>query len=156
MTTTAIEQTDRAVRRTAMAFRFLGIALAAALLFAITGCTAPAGKVETNTAASAARRVGITDATSKSLSCTVDSDTSNGTTRVVKATCDNPKTVCCVIPVTATYEGSTASATASFDAQWLPEPWARDSGRTTVTCAWAKADGEWAMTSCAAPVERAA
>ena len=145
------------VNRTASWVRTLGLVLGAFMaLVVLAGCTAPAGKVETNTAASAARRVGITDATTKSLSCTVDSDTTTGTTRVVKATCDNPKTVCCVIPVTATYKGSTASATASFDAQWLPEPWARDSGRTTVTCAWTKSGSEWAMTSCAAPVEHAA
>jgi hypothetical protein len=156
-TTTVPSTGDPGIERTARHLRAVAaIALALVALVALASCTPSVGKIETNTAAASARRVGYAGATSTQMSCTGVSSSTSGTKTIVKADCRNTTTVCCAIPVTTTYNGSSASATASFDAQWLNDPWFRESGRMTVTCQWTKSGDTWTLGSCGAPKEVAA
>jgi hypothetical protein len=143
---------DPTIERTAQRLR-LGalVALALVAVIALAGCAPTVGKIETNTTASAARRLGYSGVSSTQIQCSAVSTTTGSTTTVVKADCRNTMQACCIIPVTTTYKGSSATAVASFDATQLENPWYRDSGRVTVSCSWSKAGDAWTMTSCGDP-----
>lgn len=145
----SIERLAGRIRITGAAL--LGVVAAAVVVVVLAGCSPSAGKVESHSAVSSARRVGLVDASTQYISCAEDSSSTSGGVRVVRATCSNRLVVCCVIPVTATYRDSTATAVSSFDASFLPGRWYRVSGRWSVTCSWKREGGQWEMESCAAP-----
>ena len=130
----------------------VALAAVALVLVLLAGCSPSAGKVESHSAVSSARKVGLADASTRYMSCVEDSSSTSGSARVVRATCSNRLVVCCVIPVTATYRDSAATAVSSFDASFLPGRWYRESGRWSVTCSWKRSGGDWSMTGCASPV----
>jgi hypothetical protein len=127
---------------------------AVAICVAVLAGRAPStGKVESHSAAASARQVGITGASARYMSCAEDSSSTAGAVRVVRAGCSNRLVVCCVIEVTVTYRGLTATAVSSFDASLLADSWHRDApARWVVACGWNLTGGEWAMSGCSSPV----
>lgn len=146
----SIERLAGRIRITGAAM--LGVVAAALVVLVLAGCSPSAGRVESHSAVSSARKVGLVDASTQYMSCAEESSSASGGARVVRATCSNRLVVCCVIPVTATYRDSTATAVSSFDASFLPGRWYRESGRWSVSCSWKQTGGDWSMSSCASPV----
>ena len=129
------------------------IAAVAICVAVLAGRSPSTGEVASQSAAASGRKVGIERASSRSLSCVEDSSSTAGTARVVRVRCSNRLVACCVIAVTVTYRGSTATAVSSFDASLLPDRWHRRApGRWLVACSWKMAGGDWSMTGCSAPV----